>query len=116
MAQTPPSSIAPELLAFRTQIDGLDRELLALLNRRASLGHQSAAHGDVGRAADRMRGLVAEQHRQLLARPYGREVVRRRVHRSRRGRPRAPEGEHRGAEARDEDEEASAGGQHESIW
>jgi chorismate mutase/prephenate dehydratase len=30
----------PELLALRTQIDGLDRELLALLNRRAGLAQQ----------------------------------------------------------------------------
>ena len=30
----------PDLLAFRTQIDGLDRELLALLNRRAALALQ----------------------------------------------------------------------------
>lgn len=30
----------PDLLAFRAQIDGLDRELLALLNRRASLAQQ----------------------------------------------------------------------------
>ena len=38
MADTPsPSSIAPELLAFRGKIDALDRELLSLLNRRASL-------------------------------------------------------------------------------
>ena len=31
------SSIAPGLLAFRTRIDALDRELLALLNQRAAL-------------------------------------------------------------------------------
>jgi chorismate mutase/prephenate dehydratase len=30
----------PDLLALRTQIDGLDRELLALLNRRADLAQQ----------------------------------------------------------------------------
>ena len=30
----------PDLLAFRAQIDGLDRELLALLNRRAALAQQ----------------------------------------------------------------------------
>ncbi|MBC7482248.1 MAG: prephenate dehydratase [Rhizobacter sp.] len=31
---------APDLLGFRTQIDNLDRELLALLNRRAALAQQ----------------------------------------------------------------------------
>ena len=41
MAESPPSSsIAPELLAFRTRIDKLDRELLALLNQRAALALQ----------------------------------------------------------------------------
>ncbi|MBX3606430.1 MAG: prephenate dehydratase [Piscinibacter sp.] len=35
-SSTPP----PELLALRAQIDGLDRELLALLNRRAGLAQQ----------------------------------------------------------------------------
>jgi chorismate mutase/prephenate dehydratase len=39
MADTAPTP-APELLAFRTQIDSLDRELLALLNRRARLAQQ----------------------------------------------------------------------------
>ena len=38
MADSPPSpSNAAELLAFRTQIDKLDRDLLALLNQRATL-------------------------------------------------------------------------------
>ncbi len=40
MADHPSSSIAPDLLAFRAQIDGLDRDLLALLNRRAALAQQ----------------------------------------------------------------------------
>ena len=35
-----PTAPHPDLLALRTQIDGLDRELLALLNRRASLALQ----------------------------------------------------------------------------
>ncbi|MCW5663001.1 MAG: prephenate dehydratase [Piscinibacter sp.] len=39
MADSPASPL-PELLALRTQIDGLDRELLALLNRRAQLAQQ----------------------------------------------------------------------------
>jgi chorismate mutase/prephenate dehydratase len=39
MADTAPS-IAPELLAFRDQIDRLDRELLTLLNRRAQLARE----------------------------------------------------------------------------
>ena len=34
------SATHPELLALRTQIDGLDRELLTMLNRRASLAQQ----------------------------------------------------------------------------
>ena len=34
------SPTAPELLAFRTQIDRLDRDLLALLNQRAALAQQ----------------------------------------------------------------------------
>ena len=40
MADSVSTSSAPDLLAFRTQIDGIDRELLALLNRRASLAQQ----------------------------------------------------------------------------
>ena len=39
MAESP-TAPHPDLLALRTQIDGLDRELLALLNRRASLALQ----------------------------------------------------------------------------
>ena len=39
MAESSPAN-ADDLLAFRAQIDGLDRELLALLNRRASLARQ----------------------------------------------------------------------------
>jgi len=39
MADSPTAS-HPDLLALRTQIDGLDRELLALLNRRAGLAQQ----------------------------------------------------------------------------
>lgn len=35
-----PASPHPDLLALRTQIDGLDRELLALLNRRAQLARE----------------------------------------------------------------------------
>ena len=35
-----PASTAAELLAFRTQIDALDRDLLALLNRRATLAQR----------------------------------------------------------------------------
>jgi chorismate mutase/prephenate dehydratase len=35
-----PDAVSPELLALRTQIDALDRELLALLNRRAGLALQ----------------------------------------------------------------------------
>ena len=35
-----PTAPHPDLLALRTQIDGLDRELLALLNRRANLAQQ----------------------------------------------------------------------------
>lgn len=35
-----PDAASPELLALRTQIDALDRELLALLNRRAGLALQ----------------------------------------------------------------------------
>src|SRR5258706_947431 len=35
-----PHAPRPELFALRTQIDGLDRELLALLNRRAALAQQ----------------------------------------------------------------------------
>jgi chorismate mutase/prephenate dehydratase len=35
-----PTAPHPDLLALRTQIDGLDRELLALLNRRAGLAQQ----------------------------------------------------------------------------
>ena len=35
-----PASTAPDLLGFRTQIDNLDRDLLALLNRRAALAIQ----------------------------------------------------------------------------
>ena len=38
MAETP--SIDPRLLSLRTQIDSVDRELLALLNRRAALAHE----------------------------------------------------------------------------
>ncbi len=37
------ASANPELLALRTQIDGIDRELLALLNRRAALALQVGA-------------------------------------------------------------------------
>jgi chorismate mutase/prephenate dehydratase len=42
MADSSDASSAPhpDLLALRTQIDGLDRELLALLNRRANLAQQ----------------------------------------------------------------------------
>ena len=41
MTMTDPSRAnEPDLLAFRAQIDGLDRELLALLNRRAALALQ----------------------------------------------------------------------------
>src|SRR6185369_6909518 len=36
-AAPPPSGVQPELLALRGQIDGVDRELLSLLNRRAGL-------------------------------------------------------------------------------
>ncbi len=39
MADSSPAT-ADDLLAFRVQIDGLDRELLALLNRRAALAQQ----------------------------------------------------------------------------
>ena len=39
MAESP-ASIASDLLAFRNQIDALDRDLLALLNRRAALALQ----------------------------------------------------------------------------
>ena len=39
MAETPPAN-QPTLLALRTQIDAVDRELLALLNRRAALAQQ----------------------------------------------------------------------------
>ena len=39
MAESP-ASIASDLLAFRDQIDALDRDLLALLNRRAALALQ----------------------------------------------------------------------------
>jgi chorismate mutase/prephenate dehydratase len=35
-----PTALPADLLALRTQIDGLDRELLALLNRRAHLAQQ----------------------------------------------------------------------------
>src|SRR5262245_50084224 len=35
-----PTAPHPDLLALRTQIDGLDRELLGLLNRRAALAQQ----------------------------------------------------------------------------
>ena len=35
-----PTAPHPDLLALRAQIDGLDRELLALLNRRANLAQQ----------------------------------------------------------------------------
>lgn len=38
MAETPPSN--PELLALRGRIDAVDRELLALLNRRAALAQE----------------------------------------------------------------------------
>ncbi len=37
---TPPATNAPDLLAFRNRIDALDRDLLALLNQRASLAQQ----------------------------------------------------------------------------
>jgi chorismate mutase/prephenate dehydratase len=40
MAESPSSSIASELLGFRTRIDSLDRDLLALLNQRASLAQE----------------------------------------------------------------------------
>jgi chorismate mutase / prephenate dehydratase len=40
MADSSSSSEASDLLAFRTQIDSLDRDLLALLNRRATLAQQ----------------------------------------------------------------------------
>lgn len=40
MAEPSSPSIEPELLGFRTRIDELDRELLALLNQRASLAQQ----------------------------------------------------------------------------
>jgi chorismate mutase/prephenate dehydratase len=40
MADHPTDPFAPDLLTFRAQIDRLDRELLALLNRRASLAQQ----------------------------------------------------------------------------
>jgi len=40
MSDETQNSIAPDLQAFRAQIDGLDRELLALLNRRAALAQQ----------------------------------------------------------------------------
>ncbi len=36
----PAPSLAPELIEFRARIDGLDRDLLALLNRRATLALQ----------------------------------------------------------------------------
>ena len=39
MAETPPAA-NPALLALRTQIDAVDRELLALLNRRAALAQE----------------------------------------------------------------------------
>ena len=39
MAETPPAT-NPALLALRTQIDAVDRELLALLNRRAALAQE----------------------------------------------------------------------------
>ncbi len=38
--EAPREVVAPELLALRTQIDALDRELLVLLNRRAGLALQ----------------------------------------------------------------------------
>ncbi len=86
MAQTPPSSIAPELLAFRTQIDGLDRELLALLNRRASLalqvGELKRREGSVAfrpeREAQVIDGLKAENPGPLQAdsvAPIWREIM-----------------------------------------
>ena len=40
MPDHPASSVAPDLLALRIQIDALDRDLLALLNRRATLAQQ----------------------------------------------------------------------------
>src|SRR5215218_7646939 len=41
MADAPASSsTAPELLVLRTRIDALDRELLSLLNQRATLAQQ----------------------------------------------------------------------------
>ena len=36
----PATAPHPDLLALRTQIDALDRELLALLNRRARLAQE----------------------------------------------------------------------------
>src|SRR6185369_4346168 len=43
-AAPPPSGVQPELLALREQIDAVDRELLALLNRRAGLALEVGEH------------------------------------------------------------------------
>ena len=58
MADSAPSSVDPALLALRTQIDTVDRELLALLNRRATLA------GEVGEIKKREGSVVFRPERE----------------------------------------------------
>jgi chorismate mutase/prephenate dehydratase len=87
MADSPPStSSATELLAFRTQIDRLDRDLLALLNQRATLAQQvgelKKREGSVAfrpeREAQVIDGLKAENPGPLMTEsvaPIWREIM-----------------------------------------
>ncbi len=58
MADSAPSPVDPALLGLRTQIDAVDRELLALLNRRATLA------GEVGEIKKREGSVVFRPERE----------------------------------------------------
>ncbi len=79
-------SIAPDLLALRTQIDRLDRDLLALLNRRAALalqvGELKKREGSVAfrpeREAQVIEGMKTANHGPLQSEsvaPIWREIM-----------------------------------------
>ncbi len=85
-AASPNTSVSPELLALRQQIDALDRELLALLNRRAGLAlevgelkkHQGSPVFRPEREAQVIEGLKAANAGPLQASsiaPIWREVM-----------------------------------------
>ena len=59
-----PTRPHPELIALRTQIDALDRELLALLNRRASLALDV---GEVKKEVARSRSARSARPRSSMA-------------------------------------------------